>query len=93
MSYSSPQSPGNRQKPGAEKNGLMQDAEDKAGAFADGAVQSASAVIQKGRHMAEDVGEQAKAAGKDIAARIKDNPFTAIGIAFGAGVLFALLRK
>jgi ElaB/YqjD/DUF883 family membrane-anchored ribosome-binding protein len=49
--------------------------------------------VAKGKEMADDAGEHLEAAKEDLQARIRENPMTAVGLAFGAGVLIALLGR
>ena len=93
MSYTATPNQTSRSKPGSEKSSFAQNVEDKASDLAEGAADTASAALEKGKQLAEVAGHQAKEASKMLAERIKENPLSAIGIAFGVGVLFALVRK
>jgi ElaB/YqjD/DUF883 family membrane-anchored ribosome-binding protein len=84
---------GNRTKTGGEKNAFLKDAEDKAADMVHSVEHSASVALERGKEFAEDAGTRAKAAGEMVVTRIKDYPLSAVGIAFGVGILFALLRK
>lgn len=93
MSDTTTQIPGSRMKSGAEKSSFVQEASHKASDMAEGVAHTADAAIEKGKHLAEAAGAQAKEAREMLVSQIKENPLTAIGIAFGAGMLIALLRK
>jgi len=80
-------------KPGADKSSFTHEAARKAADMAEGAADSADAAMEKGKQLAEVASVQAKEATDMLIERIKQNPMSAVGIAFGAGILFAILRK
>lgn len=49
-------------------------------------------VLEKGKHAAESLGEQASDVRDTVEASIRKNPLQAVAIAFGAGIILALLR-
>lgn len=49
--------------------------------------------VAKGKELAEDAGDQIEAARDDLQERIREKPLAAVGIAFGAGLLLALLNR
>ncbi len=49
-------------------------------------------VLEKGKHAAESLGEQAGDVRDTVEASIRKNPLQAVAIAFGAGIILALLR-
>lgn len=49
--------------------------------------------VAKGKELAEDAGEHLDAARDDLQKRIREKPLAAVGIAFGAGLLLALLNR
>lgn len=93
MSDTTTQMSGSRTKPASEKSSFAHDAAVKASSIAEGAADKADAAIDKGKELAEVAGVQAKEAREMLVSHIKENPLSAVGIAFGAGVLIALLRK
>ncbi len=84
---------GGQTKSPPDKSSFTHEAARKASDMAEGAADSADAAIEKGKQLAEVAGIQAKEATDMLIERIKQNPMSAVGIAFGAGILFALLRK
>ncbi len=93
MSDTTTQMPGNRTKSSTNNSSFAQEAAHKASDFAENAADKADSAIEKGKHLAEVTGEQAMEARKMLVSHIRENPMAAVGIAFGAGVLIALLRK
>lgn len=53
----------------------------------------AQAGVEKGAQLARKAGEEVEEAKTAVETRIRENPLTAIGIAFGAGLMLALLRR
>ncbi|MBU2082972.1 MAG: hypothetical protein KKB75_03950 [Alphaproteobacteria bacterium] len=53
----------------------------------------AQAGVDKGAEIAKEAGEQIGEAKTAMESRIRDNPLAAIGIAFGAGVVLAMMRR
>ena len=49
--------------------------------------------VEKGAELAKKAGEEVEEAKTAVETRIRENPLTAIGIAFGAGLMLALLRR
>lgn len=49
--------------------------------------------FEKGKAFAADAGDRMEAARDDLQVRIREKPLTAVGIAFGAGLLLALLNR
>lgn len=49
-------------------------------------------VLEKGKHAAESLGDQASDVRDTVEASIRKNPLQAVAIAFGAGIILALLR-
>ena len=49
--------------------------------------------VEKGKVFARDAGEQIDSARDDVQERVREHPLTAIGLAFGAGVLLAMLSR
>ncbi len=49
-------------------------------------------VLEKGKHAAESLGEQASDVRDTLEANIRKNPLQAVAIAFGAGIIISLLR-
>lgn len=93
MTDGSTYSPVGRTKTGSDKGSFAHDMEQKASDFAEGASDTTAAALEKGKQLVEVAGTQAKEASVKLASRIKESPLSAVGIAFGVGVLFALLRK
>jgi ElaB/YqjD/DUF883 family membrane-anchored ribosome-binding protein len=93
MSDTTTQMPGSRTKPGADKTSFAHEAAHKASDMAEGAADKADAALEKGKQIAEVAGVQAKEARQMLVSHIKENPLAAVGIAFGAGMLIAILRK
>lgn len=97
MTNIAPHNTSGRTQSGTGKNAFNQERDSAASGLADGAAEAASGAIDKGRQLAALAGEQAKEASDRLASRIKRNPLSAIGIAFGAafgiGAMFAMLRK
>lgn len=48
--------------------------------------------LEKGKEFADKAGGQIKEARTDVESQIRDNPLAAVGIAFGAGLVLAMLR-
>lgn len=80
-------------KSGFEKSSFNQEPESKSANKSYGTAGSDSSTIEKGKQLAEVTGVKVKKAGGMIVSRIKQNPLSAVGIALGAGVGFALLRR
>lgn len=93
MSDTTTQMPGSRMKQGGDKTSFAHEAAHKASDMAENAADKADAALEKGRQLAEVAGVQAKEAREMLVTHIKENPLAAVGIAFGAGILIALLRK
>ncbi len=93
MSDTTTQMPGSRTRTGSEKPSFAHEAASKASDMAEGVADKADAALEKGKQLAEVAGIQAKEARAMLVSQIKENPLAAIGIAFGAGVLIAMLRK
>lgn len=53
----------------------------------------AQAGVDKGAELAKEAGEQIGEAKSAMETRIRENPLGAIGIAFGAGVILAMMRR
>ncbi len=53
----------------------------------------AQAGLEKGAELARKAGDEVDGAKTAVETRIRENPLTAIGIAFGAGLMLALLRR
>ncbi|WP_341197602.1 hypothetical protein [Hyphomonas chukchiensis] len=53
----------------------------------------AQAGVDKGTELAKEAGEQIGEAKSAMETRIRENPLGAIGIAFGAGVILAMMRR
>jgi ElaB/YqjD/DUF883 family membrane-anchored ribosome-binding protein len=53
----------------------------------------AAKALEKSRELADAAGTQAREARQMLVTQVKAHPLSAVGIAFGVGVLFALLRK
>lgn len=87
------QNTSNKTKPNFDKGSFSDDSASKAHHLADGASDAAHAAIDKGKQIAEVAGVQAKEARDVLVSTIKENPLAAVGVAFGVGVLFALIRK
>ena len=49
--------------------------------------------VEKGKELAHDAGDQLKSARADLQAQIREKPMAAVGIAFGAGLLIAMLGR
>ena len=49
--------------------------------------------FEKGKAFAADAGEQLESARDDLQVKIREKPLTAVGVAFGAGLLLALLNR
>ena len=49
--------------------------------------------VEKGKAFATDAGEQIDAVRDDLQDKIREKPLTAVGLAFGAGLLIALLGR
>lgn len=49
--------------------------------------------VEKGAELARKAGSEMEEAKDVVETRIRQNPFTAIGIAFGAGLVLAMLRR
>lgn len=49
-------------------------------------------VLEKGKHAAESLGDQASDVRDSLEASIRKNPLQAVAIAFGAGIIISLLR-
>ncbi len=48
--------------------------------------------LERGKDIAEKAGSQFKDTRQDVETQIRDNPLAAVGIAFGAGLIIAMLR-
>ena len=48
--------------------------------------------LEKGKDLADKAGTQFKETRSEVESQIRDNPLTAVGIAFGAGLILAMLR-
>ena len=53
----------------------------------------AQAGVERGAELASKAGEQIGDAKTAVEGRIRENPLAAIGIAFGAGLVLAMLRR
>ena len=53
----------------------------------------ASDGVSKGKEFAADAGEHIKSARVDLQSQIREKPMAAVGLAFGAGLLIALLGR
>ena len=53
----------------------------------------ASEGVSKGKEFAADAGDQLKSARTDLQAQIREKPMAAVGMAFGAGLLIAMLGR
>ncbi|MFN3912675.1 hypothetical protein [Hyphomonas sp.] len=93
MTDTSTFSQGGRAKSGSDKNSFTKDVEHKASEMASDASDTASAALEKGKEMVDVAGEKAMHMSKMLSSRIKESPLSAVGIAFGVGIVFALLRK
>ncbi len=49
--------------------------------------------VAKGKELANDAGEHIQSARADLQSQIRENPLTAVGLAFGAGLLIAMLGR
>ena len=49
--------------------------------------------VEKGKELAEDAGEHLESARADLQAQIREKPMAAVGLAFGAGLLIALIGR
>ena len=49
--------------------------------------------VEKGAELARKAGSEMEEAKDVVESRIRENPLTAIGIAFGAGLVLAMLRR
>ncbi|MAB12227.1 hypothetical protein [Hyphomonas sp.] len=49
--------------------------------------------VSKGKEFAADAGEHIKSARVDLQSQIREKPMAAVGLAFGAGLLIALLGR
>lgn len=49
--------------------------------------------VEKGKALASDTGEHLNAAREDLQVRIREKPLAAVGLAFGAGMLLAILNR
>ncbi|MEE2921574.1 MAG: hypothetical protein VYC38_07410 [Pseudomonadota bacterium] len=52
----------------------------------------AQAGVEKGKEIAEKASGQFKETRSEVEAEIRKNPFAAVGIAFGAGLILAMMR-
>ena len=48
--------------------------------------------MEKGKKVADKAGEQLSETRADVESQIRSNPLAAVGIAFGAGLMLALMR-
>jgi len=49
--------------------------------------------VAKGKELANDAGEHIQSARADIQSQIREKPMAAVGLAFGAGLLIAMLGR
>ena len=49
--------------------------------------------VEKGAELAKKAGSEMEEAKDAVETRVRENPLTAIGIAFGAGLVLAMLRR
>ena len=86
-----------RTQSGFEKNSFNQEPENTTSRVADGATEAAKTALDKGRQLATVAGAQAKYARAKLTTRVRNNPLSSVGIAFGvafgAGAALAMLRK
>jgi ElaB/YqjD/DUF883 family membrane-anchored ribosome-binding protein len=67
--------------------------EEKVTEARDTATSEAQRLINAGREMVSDVGDQANALERQLKTMIRDKPLTAIGAAIGAGFILALMAR
>ncbi|MBR9808571.1 MAG: hypothetical protein GYB49_15250 [Alphaproteobacteria bacterium] len=48
--------------------------------------------LEKGKDLADKAGTQFKETRSEVETQIRDNPLAAVGIAFGAGLIIAMMR-
>jgi ElaB/YqjD/DUF883 family membrane-anchored ribosome-binding protein len=72
---------------------LRKDLQSAFGSLKGLAASKAGEGVSKGKEMAGDAGEQLKSARADLQAQIREKPMAAVGLAFGAGLLIAMLGR
>lgn len=76
-----------------EKPSFIRQAESKATHLVEESAYKAEATLEEGERIARTAGVQVKEGGELMADKIKQSPFAAVALAFGAGVLFAATRR
>lgn len=82
----------NRAKPETDKNFVRQ-AESKATHLVEEGADKAEAALEKGEHMKDAATAQIKESREMLVEKIRENPLSAIAIAFGVGMLFSASRR
>jgi ElaB/YqjD/DUF883 family membrane-anchored ribosome-binding protein len=66
---------------------------DQAGQVRDKATDKAGELYATGRDALRSVEAQARSAADDLSRKVVDNPLSSIGIAFGLGYIYAMMRR
>jgi len=76
-----------------DKTSFIRQAESKATHLVEEGADKAEAALEEGERLARAAGAQVKESRELMADKIRQSPFTAVALAFGAGVLFAVTRR
>ena len=74
-------------------NALREDLKSVMGNVKDLAAIRANDGVEKGKELASTLGTKAEKVQSDLETRVRENPLAAVGIAFGAGLILAMMRR
>jgi ElaB/YqjD/DUF883 family membrane-anchored ribosome-binding protein len=72
---------------------LRKDLQSAFGSIKGLAASKAGNSVEKGKELAHDAEDRLKSVRADLQSQIREKPMTAVGVAFGAGLLIALLGR
>lgn len=76
-----------------EKSSFIRQAESKAAHLVEESADKAEAALEEGERIARAAGVQVKEGVELMADKIRQSPFAAVALTFGAGTLFAATRR